>query len=161
MQPSPLNNSPRRANPFGRHSPSPSPSPQVPPSRPKSAVFPASFTDSDRKSHARNSSLSQFSAVTLGPNSRDRSSSLRHSVHVSGTFAPQFIKSEELAKGIDSIHELEGNNDFSGKRYVWLKDVEKAFIRGEVVEERDNGELLVRCEDGSVCMPEKIGCDLC
>ncbi|CRG87628.1 Myosin-11 [Talaromyces islandicus] len=149
MQPSSLSNSPRRTNPFGRHSPSPSPSPQVPPSRPKSAVFPTSFTDSDRKSHARNSSLSQFSTVALGPNSRDRSSSLRQSVHASGTFAPQFIKSEELAKGIDSIHELEGNNDFSGKRYVWLKDAEKAFVRGEVVEERGNSELLVRCEDGS------------
>lgn len=161
MQPSSLNNSPRRSNPFGRHSPSPSPSPQVQPSRPKSAVFPTSFTDSDRKPHARNSSLSQFSAVALGSNSRDRSSSLRQSVHASGTFAPQFIKSEELAKGIDSIHELEGNNDFSGKRYVWLKDAEKAFVRGEVVEERGNGELLVRCEDGSVCRPENVNCDIC
>jgi hypothetical protein len=30
-----------------------------------------------------------------------------------------------------------------------------------VVEERDNGELLVRCEDGSVCMSENIGRDRC
>jgi myosin protein heavy chain len=45
---------------------------------------------------------------------------------------------------------LEGDNDFSGKRYVWLKDVEKAFIRGEVLEERQDGNLLVQCDDGSV-----------
>lgn len=105
--------------------------------------------------------MSQFSTVALGSNTRDRSSSLRQTVHASGTFAPQFIKSEELAKGIDSIQQLEGNNDFSGKRYVWLKDAEKAFVRGEVVEERDNGELLVRCEDGSVCMSKNLCCDLC
>jgi myosin protein heavy chain len=45
---------------------------------------------------------------------------------------------------------LEGDNDFSGKRYVWLKDAEKAFIRGEVLEERQDGNLLVQCDDGSV-----------
>jgi myosin protein heavy chain len=45
---------------------------------------------------------------------------------------------------------MEGDNDFSGKRYVWLKDAEKAFVRGLVIEENDNGELLVQCDDGSV-----------
>lgn len=150
MQPSSVNNSPRRANPFSRHSPSPSPSHQVSTTRPKSAVFPTTFGESEKKPHARNSSLSHFSAVALGSENRPRSSSLRHSVHASGTFAPQFIKSEELQRGTNSIHDLEGENDFSGKRYVWLKDAEKAFIRGEVLEERPDGNLLVQCDDGSV-----------
>lgn len=94
--------------------------------------------------------MSHFSAVALGSENRPRSSSLRHSVHASGTFAPQFIKSEEMQRGANSIHNLEGDNDFSGKRYVWLKDAEKAFIRGEVLEERQDGILLVQCDDGSV-----------
>ncbi|EED17636.1 myosin type II heavy chain, putative [Talaromyces stipitatus ATCC 10500] len=149
MQPSSVNNSPRRANPFSRHSPSPSPSPQVSTSRPKSAVLPTTFVEPEKKSHTRNSSLSHFSAVTLGSENRPRSSSLRQSVHASGTFAPQFIKAEELQRGANSIHNLEGDNDFSGKRYVWLKDPEKAFIRGEVLEERQDGNLFVQCEDGS------------
>lgn len=45
---------------------------------------------------------------------------------------------------------MEGENDFSGKRYVWLRDPEKAFIRGLVLEEREGGMLLVQCDDGSV-----------
>lgn len=45
---------------------------------------------------------------------------------------------------------MEGDNDFSGKRYVWLKDPEKAFVRGQVIEECEGGVLLVQCEDGSV-----------
>lgn len=150
MQPSSINNSPRRANPFSRHSPSPSPSPQVSTTRPKSAVFPTTYGESDKKPHTRNSSLSHFSAVALESANRPRSNSLRHSVHASGTFAPQFIKAEELQRGANSIHNLEGDNDFSGKRYVWLKDAEKAFIRGEVLEERQDGNLLVQCDDGSV-----------
>ncbi|KAH8701845.1 P-loop containing nucleoside triphosphate hydrolase protein [Talaromyces proteolyticus] len=149
MQPSSLGGSPRRNNPFGRHSPSPSPSPQVPPSRPKSAVFSTSIAEFEKRSHGRNSSLSHSPAVTVVSDSRHRSTSFRQNIHTSGTFAPQFIKSEELRRGTDPVHGLEGNNDFSGKRYVWLKDAEKAFVRGEVVEERDNGELSVRCEDGS------------
>lgn len=45
---------------------------------------------------------------------------------------------------------MEGDNDFSGKRYVWLKDPEKAFVRGLVVEEREGAQLLVQCDDGTV-----------
>lgn len=150
MQPSQLTNSPRRANHFSRNSPSPSPGPQVAPSRPKSVAFPQSTGDTEKKSHARNSSLSHFSSVALGSNNHQRSGSLRHNVEVSGTFAPQFIKSEELRRGADQIQGMEGTNDFSGKRYVWLKDAAKAFVRGQVIEERENGHLLVQCDDGSV-----------
>lgn len=45
---------------------------------------------------------------------------------------------------------IEGENDFSGKRYVWLRDADAAFIRGWVVEELDGGRLLVQCDDGNV-----------
>lgn len=86
---------------------------------------------------------------------------MKHNGEASGTFAPQFIKSEELRRGADDIKGREGDNDFSGKRYVWLKDPEKAFIRAEVIEERDNGELLVQCEDGSVCTPQIRNLDGC
>lgn len=44
---------------------------------------------------------------------------------------------------------IEGENDFSGKRYVWLADAEKAFVRGWVVEELEDGLLQVQCDDGS------------
>lgn len=75
---------------------------------------------------------------------------MRQTSEATGTFAPQFIKSEELRRGADQIQSMEGDNDFSGKRYVWLKDPEKAFVRGQVIEEREGGLLLVQCEDGSV-----------
>jgi hypothetical protein len=49
------------------------------------------------------------------------------------------------------VRGIEGENDFSGKRYVWLRDPAAAFVRGWVVEELDGDNLLVQCEDGSVC----------
>lgn len=100
----------------------------------------------------RNSSHSHFSTVISSSTgaSRERSSSTRHNSNASGTFAPQFIKSEELRRVADQFQGIEGENDFSGKRYVWLKDIEKAFVRGLVIDERSNGELLIQCDDGSV-----------
>ena len=68
----------------------------------------------------------------------------------SGTFAPEFVKTEELRRGADQIRGQEGDNDFSGNKYVWLKDPEKAFIRGLVVEEQNDGALLVQSDDGDV-----------
>ena len=44
---------------------------------------------------------------------------------------------------------MEGENDFSGKRYVWLHDPKNAFVRGWVVEELPSGKLLVQCDDGT------------
>ena len=80
---------------------------------------------------------------------RNRSNSARNNVS-SGTFAPGFIKSEELRRGADQIRGLEGDNDFSGNKYVWLQDDEKAFVRGLVVEEMEGGRLLVQSDDGDV-----------
>jgi myosin protein heavy chain len=48
------------------------------------------------------------------------------------------------------VERIEGENDFSGKRYVWLRDSAQAFVRGWVVEELEGDKLLVQCDDGSV-----------
>lgn len=44
---------------------------------------------------------------------------------------------------------IEGENDFSGKRYVWLRDPKTAFVRGWVVGELEGGQILVQCDDGT------------
>ncbi|EPS37839.1 hypothetical protein H072_8478 [Dactylellina haptotyla CBS 200.50] len=62
------------------------------------------------------------------------------------TFAPTFIKKEPTSPKVTS-HGLEGT-DFSGKRWVWVKDPERAFIKGWVDKEEDN-TLVVICDDGS------------
>ncbi|OAA40198.1 myosin-11 (Myosin heavy chain) [Beauveria brongniartii RCEF 3172] len=73
----------------------------------------------------------------------------RSGTPTSGTFAPAFIKTEEMMRGYDTVKGIEGENDFSGKRYVWLKDPEEAFVKGWVVEEKPGGNLLVQLDDGS------------
>lgn len=79
-----------------------------------------------------------------------RSTSTRTTHQLSNTFAPKFIKTEESQRAGDKIGGIEGENDFSGKRYVWLRDPQSAFVRGWVVEELLGGRLLVQCDDGSV-----------
>ncbi|KAM0114776.1 class II myosin [Aspergillus fumigatus] len=152
MLPSQLNVSPKRANPCGRSTPSPLPSaPQTRSPRPKSAIVTSPSKFEEARSHFRNSaSISQLSPSSLKRTvTRQRSTSLRNDA-TSGTFAPEFIKSEELQRGADEIRGLEGDNDFSGNKYVWLRHPEKAFIRGLVLEERTDGKLLVQSDDGEV-----------
>lgn len=67
----------------------------------------------------------------------------------SNTFAPSFIKSDEMRQRSDVVDGIEGENDFSGKRYVWLKDHQTAFVRGWVVEDLGGNRILVQCDDGS------------
>lgn len=87
---------------------------------------------------------------------RSRGHSKGHNTPTSTTFAPRFIKDEEEQQsGHEQVRGIEGENDFSGKRYVWLKDPELAFVRGWVVEEND-GFLVVQCDDGSV---SRLGMD--
>ncbi|KAL1958711.1 hypothetical protein VTO42DRAFT_4054 [Malbranchea cinnamomea] len=154
MAPTTFSSPSRRQNPFTRSSYSLSPAPQSPPptatSRPKSVTFTSPPQQHEKPSHTRNSSFSPLgSTTTNGPFIvRRRSNSARTNNQSSNTFAPEFIKSEELRKGADQIRGLEGDNDFSGKRYVWLKDPEKAFIKGLVLEEKENGKLIVQCDDG-------------
>jgi hypothetical protein len=94
--------------------------------------------------------VSQLSPTLSLSGNRERSNSAKNSPS-SGTFAPSFIKSEELRRGADQIRGLEGENDFSGNKYVWLRDPQKAFIRGLVLEESE-GRLLVQTDDGDVRM---------
>ncbi|KAH8423484.1 type II myosin [Aspergillus melleus] len=151
MLPSQLNGSPKRANPFGRASPSSSPSSGSPTKgpRPKSAIVTSPSKFEEAKGHFRNSaSISQAPPTPLPRNANhQRSNSLRVDAGT-GTFAPDFIKSEELRRGADQIRGLEGDNDFSGNKYVWLRDPEKAFVRGLVLEEGEDGKLLVQSDDG-------------
>jgi myosin protein heavy chain len=103
-------------------------------------------------SHTRNQSYSPVTTQTLGKgpvHSRQRSDS-KISTTKSNTFAPSFIKTEESQERTKAIDGIEGENDFSGKRYVWLKDPGTAFIRGWIVEELEGGQILVQCDDGSV-----------
>ncbi|KAJ5966320.1 hypothetical protein N7481_013034 [Penicillium waksmanii] len=145
MLPSQLNSSPKRANAFGRSSPSPAPHSQQ---RPKSAIITPSNGLESARGHLRNSSVSQLSpARSPASTTRERSNSGRNNAS-SGTFAPSFIKSEEMRRSADQIRGLEGDNDFSGNKYVWLRDPEKAFVRGLVLEELEGGQLLVQSDDG-------------
>ncbi len=82
---------------------------------------------------------------------RARSNSLRNSTSAAGTFAPTFIKAEEECRGdSDRIRGIEGENDFSGKRYVWVKDGTSAFVKGWVMSELEGSSLVVQCDDGTV-----------
>jgi hypothetical protein len=149
MLPSQLNSSPKRASLFGR--PSPSQGTSSPQARPKSAIITPSHGLESARGHLRNSSVSQLSPTFSPGGNRERSNSAKNSPS-SGTFAPSFIKSEELRRGADQIRGLEGENDFSGNKYVWLRDSEKAFVRGLVLEELEGDRLLVQSDDGDVCI---------
>ncbi|KAJ5775657.1 uncharacterized protein N7511_000668 [Penicillium nucicola] len=145
MLPSQLNSSPKRASLFGR--PSPSQTSQSQGTRPKSAIITPSNGLESARGHLRNSSVSQLSPTLSSAGNRERSNSAKNSPS-SGTFAPSFIKSEELRRGADQIRGVEGDNDFSGNKYVWLRDNEKAFVRGLVLEELEGGRMLVQSDDG-------------
>ena len=98
--------------------------------------------------HTRNTSLSQVSSAILGrsDSTRFRSNSTRN-MTPAGTFAPQFIADD--AEDTPIVRGIEGENDFSGKRYVWVRDPKTAFVRGWVVEELEGGRYLVQCDDGT------------
>lgn len=155
------NTAQRRNNPFSRTgSQSPGPAPSH--SRPKSVVLSSPLAGNQALPHTRNQSFSSLGGI-LSPNNNSTSNgSIRHRSNsktvttTSNTFAPSFIKTEEVRRGQEVIQGIEGENDFSGKRYVWLKDPQTAFVKGWVVEELEDGQLLVQCDDGSVCC--SLGC---
>ena len=144
----------RRNNPFVRtNSVSPS---TTAVSRPKSTTFPSPSHlsgSASPPSHTRNQSHTSIAnTLTPIPNGtapRHQRDTSRGVMPSSNTFAPSFIKSEDMTRPIDAVHGIEGENDFSGKRYVWLKDPQAAFVKGWVVEER-GGSILVQCDDGTV-----------
>lgn len=143
----------KRGNPFSRTG-SAAQSPAA--NRPKSVPGPPPLWSTQGTApHGRHQSVSNSNNISLTPianNSmpnRPRHSS-KGSSTVSNTFAPSFIKSDEVIRGSEVVKGIEGENDFSGKRYVWLKDPQVAFVKGWVVEERGSNQILVQCEDGSV-----------
>jgi len=140
-----------RRDPFSRNSSvSPSSVASLNVSRPKSAI--TSSPLSQPLGHARHHSFSPMENGLLGrtASTRARSNSYRSNAPATGTFAPQFIKSDEIQNGLDTVRGIEGENDFSGKRYVWLKDANAAFVKGWIVEELPDNRLIVQCDDGSV-----------
>ncbi|KAJ6443843.1 myosin type II heavy chain [Purpureocillium lavendulum] len=147
----------RRNNPFQRNSsPSPGPMPPVAAGRPKSALFsspvfqPSTPTPASA-SHVRSQSGSSFgpTLVASGGATRHQRADSRNGTPTSNTFAPSFIKSEDMRRAQDAVKSIEGENDFSGKRYVWLKDPQSAFVKGWVVEELGGHRLRVQTDDGT------------
>lgn len=153
-----LNNSAqRRSNPFTRTgSPSPSSPTPLNRSRPKSALFssPPPPSVSTPSPHGRSQSNSSYgtSLVATGNAVRHHRNESRNGTPTSNTFAPSFIKLEEMRREHDTVKGIEGENDFSGKRYVWVRDSQHAFIKGWVVEELGNGRILVQTDDGTVSL---------
>lgn len=98
--------------------------------------------------HSRANSLVDAGPLSNGTKHTD-SASPRQGSPGPGTFAQRFIKSE-LDGTSDRVGGIEGENDFSGKRYVWIKDASQAFVKGWVVEELSGDRLMVQCDDGSV-----------
>lgn len=141
-----------RNNPFDRGSPSPSPGLAARSTRPKSAIITSPSGTGTATAHSRNQSFSPPSGSSFAPlqPAMHRSNSTRTAHQSSSTFAPKFIKTEESQRAGDKIGGIEGENDFSGKRYVWLRDSQSAFVKGWIVEELRGSHVLVQCDDGSV-----------
>ena len=139
-----------RSNPFARSSQSPSPAPLK--TRPKSELITSPRSTISPSSHARNSSFTSSGDIHCAPTNkyRPRTGSIRNNSQPTSTFAPQFIKTEESSRRHERVAGIEGENDFSGKRYVWLRDPDLAFVKGWIVEELGQDRLLVQCEDGNV-----------
>ncbi|KAL8732834.1 MAG: hypothetical protein Q9166_002435 [cf. Caloplaca sp. 2 TL-2023] len=138
-----------RNNPFARDSPSPSPVPSR--ARPKPEVVTSPRATSSPSNHACNSPFSPAAETYLAPVStgRHRTGSIKTHSQSTSTFAPQFIKSDEPQRAGEGVGGIEGENDFSGKRYVWLRDPTVAFVKGWIVEELGHRRLLVQCDDGN------------
>ncbi|KAF7559487.1 hypothetical protein G7046_g4662 [Stylonectria norvegica] len=123
--------------------------------RPKSAVYSSPsqlHSTSTPPSHSRAQSNVTFttSLANSGVVSRQQRNDSRNATPTSNTFAPSFIKTEDARRPHDdTVNGIEGENDFSGKRYVWIKDPQTAFVKGWVVEEIGNNRLLVQCDDGT------------
>lgn len=139
----------KRNNPFLRAT-SPSAAAGVPNGRPKSMVVSSPLSNPTSPTHTRSiSSLAGALTSTVNTSSHTRSHS-KNGINVSSTFAPAFINTDEMRKPTDVVKGIEGENDFSGKRYVWLKDPEVAFVKGWIVDDLPDNRILVQCDDGTV-----------
>lgn len=125
--------------------------------RPKSVNFgigsPLSTMSTPVTGHARTQSHTSIggSLAPSGSVPRHRRDKSREGTPISGTFAPSFIKTDDMRrKSVDAVHGIEGENDFSGKRYVWLKDPQAAFVKGWIIEDLGGNRIVVQCDDGTV-----------
>jgi myosin heavy chain 9/10/11/14 len=147
----------KRNNPFARTN-SPSPSPSNSGGRPKSAVFTSPLSVPQNPTHSRHQSYSPVTTIltpTVDATPRHQPSS-KMATPTSNTFAPSFIGTEEMKRSPEKLNGIDGENDFSGKRYVWIRDPATAFVKGWIVEELGGNQILVQCEDGSVGHDEHI-----
>ncbi|KAL1303689.1 hypothetical protein AAFC00_007042 [Neodothiora populina] len=139
-----------RHSTFGKINATPSPGPPPGHARSRSTALPPTMRIGEPSSHSRHQSFAD-----LGLGSLERAPSKRFSVSaksstpIGGTFAPKFIKSEARDGTAERVGGIEGENDFSGKRYVWAKDPDNAFVRAWVSEELPNGHIRIQCDDGS------------
>ncbi|KAH6628272.1 P-loop containing nucleoside triphosphate hydrolase protein [Chaetomium tenue] len=149
-----------RNNPFARNASTSTGSSG--PGRPKSVLGPSSPSllagapspPPHARTNSHSSHISQnFAAATLAPPAPLRINHARgpsrEGTPSSSTFAPSYLKTEDMRKPTDVVKGIEGENDFSGRKYVWLKDPQTAFVKGWVVEELGGNKLLVQCDDGS------------
>ena len=113
-------------------------------------AFPSS-PNASPLSHSRNQSFSHFHNLdtTSSRIPAEKPASNRTAAPSSGTFAPTFIKTEAAQQDTERVRGIEGENDFSGKRYVWVKDQQSAFQRGWIVQDLDGDRMLVQCDDGA------------
>ncbi|KAK5170569.1 class II myosin [Saxophila tyrrhenica] len=141
----------RGSSPFGREQGTPSPGPPPGHARSKSSIMQSPLSPASPTGHSRNQSLSDLGAMglTRSDSTRFRSGSVRGSTPT-GTFAPKFIKQEGGDGADDRVRGIEGENDLTGKRYVWLRDPQKAFTKGEVLGELQDDVLKIQCDDGSI-----------
>jgi myosin protein heavy chain len=150
------NSTQKRSNPFSRTS-SPSPAPGNSNGRSKSMLVSSPLSGTQSPPHTQSPghsrSYSSLAAGVMSPGPSRLRSNSKSATPSSNTFAPSFIKTEETRRGHEVVNGIEGENDFSGKRYVWLKDPQTAFVKGWVVEELGDNQILVQCDDGSVCIP--------
>ena len=109
-------------------------------------------SDPPRPSHLRSGSSSlvhDVTSIAAGQSKRMRSGSGRGTALSPGTFTPQFIKSEDAQTETERVRGIEGENDFSGKRYVWLRDEKTAFVKAWILEDLPGNRVLCQLEDGA------------
>ncbi|RVX68328.1 hypothetical protein B0A52_07331 [Exophiala mesophila] len=146
---SPFNGASQRHYAFNRsyNSDMSMPSPVSPSRTSKSLLFGSPAPTSPIR-HERQQSYSPSTSISSVP-AHVRTNSLQRQSSTSSTFAPKFIKSEEMKQSEERISAIEGENDFSGKRYVWVKDLEKAFVRGWITEDLPHDRVIVQFDSGA------------
>ncbi|KAI1003553.1 Myosin type-2 heavy chain 1 [Podosphaera aphanis] len=105
------------------------------------------------KNYARQKSTIQYRPFSMSPSSQiialGHRSYSKSTAPTSSTFAPSFINTDELRRGLEKLGGIEDESYLSGKRCVWLKDPKTAFVKGWILEELEENQVLVQCDDGT------------